>query len=388
MFGFKKYSFRFELSQAKNIRTDIIENVSELISFIMSENIELQRRGQKGSVVITKYRRSAHEEEVIVAQKLELPISGDVEDFEKLLSKFYSKKPLSFTSPQVEAVRYEFSEQEELQSSKIKEEAGYAPAPDLHFEDEPEEALPDFSSQSSVSEEKQSEEKQEEVSVSENKTENESESESKESLKAALAQKEQQLQAQEEELLELRALLKTSQTKDKQEENEKVEEASEDFPRLLPKERLSHTSPQLDDVLHLTSVEQEDVVTEAVALMNQAKRGMQPRNVIEYQVAVEFETTKQREIKEAEEQAEVAQKNKIAQARKQFEEKQQEITTKSNMALHQTKVTIEQKFEKLVFEEVNARMQKQKEYIESFTADLNKKMMQYIDNASDILEES
>ncbi|MGI1837725.1 hypothetical protein ACRPK2_10395, partial [Lactococcus garvieae] len=187
MFGFKKYSFRFELSQAKNIRTDIIEDVSELISFIMSENIELQRRGQKGSVVITKYRRSAHEEEVIVAQKLELPISGDVEDFEKLLSKFYSKKPLSFTSPQVEAGRYEFSEQEELQSSKIKEEAGYAPAPDLHFEDEPEEALPDFSSQSSVSEEKQ-----EEVSVSENKTENESES--KESLKAALAQKEQQLQ--------------------------------------------------------------------------------------------------------------------------------------------------------------------------------------------------
>lgn len=383
MFGFKKYSFRFELSQAKNIRTDIIEDVSELISFIMSENIELQRRGQKGSVVITKYRRSAHEEEVIVAQKLELPISGDVGDFEKLLSKFYSKKPLSFTSPQVEAGRYEFSEQEELQSSKIKEEAGYAPAPDLHFEDEPEEALPDFSSQSSVSEEKQ-----EEVAVSENETETENESESKESLKAALAQKEQQLQAQEEELLELRALFKTSQTKDKQEENEKVEEASEDFPRLLPKERLSHTSPQLDDVLHLTSVEQEDVVTEAVALMNQAKRGMQPRNVIEYQVAVEFETTKQREIKEAEEQAEVAQKNKIAQARKQFEEKQQEITTKSNMALHQTKATIEQKFEKLVFEEVNARMQKQKEYIESFTADLNKKMMQYIDNASDILEES
>ncbi|WP_242359015.1 hypothetical protein [Lactococcus petauri] len=394
--GLRKYTYHIALSQAKNIQEDYIEDASDLVAFIMGQNNDLQRRAQKGSVVITKTRKSNQGEEVIVAEKLELPISGDVEDFEQRLSKFRSKKPLPFEpipEENVPAFQVPQKTQEETQPlsksfhQQNPEEAGYAPVPDLHFEEE------DTSTPSP---------REEVVEASPGAPEEAKETEN--SLKIGLSHKDQIIKAQEEEILRLRALVSEKTNKqeealsEKSEKSEKTEEApeevteeapkelSEDFPRLLPKDRPVQTKNSFKNTLHSGNVDQKEVTREAIELMNQAKRGMQPRDVIEYQVAVEFEATKQREIKEAEEQAVEVQKNKIAQARKQFEEKQKEITTKSNIELRKTKATIEQKFKDQMFEEVNARMQKQKEYIESFTADLSKKMMQYIENGSNLLE--
>uniref|UniRef100_UPI00359C5079 hypothetical protein n=1 Tax=Lactococcus garvieae TaxID=1363 RepID=UPI00359C5079 len=383
--GLRKYTYHIALSQAKNIQEDYIEDASDLVAFIMGQNNELQRRGQKGSVVITKTRKSKQGEEVIVAEKLELPISGDVEDFEQRLSKFRSKKPLPFepiSEENVPAFQVPQKPQEETQASSKSfhqqnpEEAGYAPVPDLHFEEE------DTSTPSP----------REEV-VEASPWAPEEVKEVTNSLKIALSYKDQIIQAQEEELLRLRALV--SKKNNKEEEglseksdtsettedatNEAPKELSEDFPRLLPKDRPAQTKNSFKNTLHSESAAPKEVTREAIELMNQAKRGMQPRDTIEYQVTVEFETQKQEELKKAEKQAENSKNTQIDQARKAFENEKEKIRTDTETALLKKKNKIKEKFDKLIFDEVNARMQKQKDYIENFTAELSKKMLQYID---------
>lgn len=372
MFGWGKNNFRFVLSEVNNINDDDIQDFSDLVIFIGNENIDLQFRNEKGSVVITKIKE---DKQVIYSEKLELPIDCEPEEFEKILSKFTSKKPLPFEQNTSEKKKIS-----SIPEKSLEEGSGYAPVPELNFEDEG--ALDELGN---ISEE---EPKQEDLS-------------STEAAEDSISDKDKKIREQAEEISRLRAM--ANRTLDKDDEPLKKIEPSLDEGVSLP-EKLEETK----DVLHPSSEEsttqstdkldtfhgngiaqkqfisQQNVTQEAVELMNQAKRGMQPRDAIEYQVAVEYEAEKKRKLEEAEEQALVIQRSEISEAQHVFEEKQKEIIQKAEIELHKTKKTIDQDFEKLKMDEVNSRMAKQKAYINNFVADLANKMNKYIESGTDI----
>lgn len=375
MFGWGKNNFRFELSEVNNINDDDIQDFSDLVNFIGNENIDLQFRNEKGSVVITKIKEDKQDEQIIYSEKLELPIDCEPEEFEKILSKFTSKKPLPF-----EQNTSEKKKANSIPEKSLKEDSGYAPAPELNFEEE-------MSS--------------EELG---NIPEEEPKHETLPSTKAAgdsISDKDKKIREQAEEISRLRAM--ANKASDKADEPLKKNEPSLDEKVSLP-EKLEETKdvlppsseesiPQSTDRLDALDGKgvaqkqfqsQQDVTQEAVELMNQAKRGMQPRDAIEYQVSVEYEAEKKRKVQEAEEQARIKQQAEISEAQLIFEEKQKEIIQKSEFELHKVKKSIDEDFEKRKMDEVNSRVDKQKAYVKNFVADLAEKMNRYIDSGKDI----
>ena len=385
MFGWGKNNFRFELSEVNNIHDDDIQDISDLVNFMGNENLDLQYRGETGSVVITKLKEDKHGDQIIYSEKIELPIDCEPEEFEKILSKFYSKKPLAFEPIAVEKKSYNFIPEK---TSK-QEESGYAAVPELNFDDEeiPEEVT--NTSEVEPQQENFSSEEAEEDSISE---------------------KDKKIKEQEEEIARLRAMAKsTSEPREEliqkaviTEELENKEHSPEDKASLKDdiaatkntqksssEEVITQSTEQLDSLYGKGEAQkifkdQQDVTLEAIELMNQAKRGMQPRDAIEYQVAVEYEAEKKRKLKEAEEQALIKQQSEISAAQLVFEEKQKEIIQKAEIELHKFKKTIDQDFEKRKMDEVNSRMDKQKAYIKNFVADLATQMNKYIESGKDI----
>ncbi|MFK4782024.1 hypothetical protein [Lactococcus petauri] len=375
MFGWGKNNFRFELSEVNNINDDDIQDFSDLVNFIGNENIDLQFRNEKGSVVITKIKEDKQDEQIIYSEKLELPIDCEPEEFEKILSKFTSKKPLPF-----EKNTSEKKQENSIPEKSLKEDSGYAPAPELNFEDEmPSEELGNIP-----------EEEPKQKSLS-----------STEAVGDSISDKDKKIREQAEEISRLRALANGTSDKDDEplkkkapsldEEVSLPEELQETKDVLHPssEESITQSSNQLDalygkGVAQKQFQSQQDVTQEAVELMNQAKRGMQPRDAIEYQVSVEYEAEKKRKVQEAEEQARIKQQAEISEAQLIFEEKQKEIIQKSEFELHKVKKSIDEDFEKRKMDEVNSRVDKQKAYVKNFVADLAEKMNRYIDSGKDI----
>ena len=375
MFGWGKNNFRFELSEVNNINDDDIQDFSDLVNFIGNENIDLQFRNEKGSVVITKIKEDKQDEQIIYSEKLELPIDCEPEEFEKILSKFTSKKPLPF-----EQNTSEKKKAASIPEKSLKADSGYAPAPELNFEDEmPSEEL------GNIPEE---EPKQKNLS-------------STEAAGDSISDKDKKIREQAEEISRLRAM--ANGTSDKEDEPLKKKDLSLDEEVSLPEElqetkdilppsseeSITQSADQLDalygkGVAQKQFQSQQDVTQEAVELMNQAKRGMQPRDAIEYQVSVEYEAEKKRKVQEAEEQARIKQQAEISEAQLIFEEKQKEIIQKSEFELHKVKKSIDEDFEKRKMDEVNSRVDKQKAYVKNFVADLAEKMNRYIDSGKDI----
>ncbi|MFK4956366.1 hypothetical protein ACI1TW_09945 [Lactococcus garvieae] len=385
MFGWGKNNFRFELSEVNNIHDDDIQDISDLVNFMGNENLDLQHRGETGSVVITKLKEDKHGDQIIYSEKIELPIDCEPEEFEKILSKFYSKKPLAFETITVEKKSYNFIPEK---TSK-QEESGYAAVPELNFDDE---EIPEEVTNTSEVEPQQ---------------ENFSSAEAEED---SISEKDKKIKEQEEEIARLRAMAKaTSEPREEliqkaviTEDIENKELSPEDkaslkddivatknIRRSSSEEVIIQSTEQLDDLYGKGKAQkifkdQQDVTLEAIELMNQAKRGMQPRDAIEYQVAVEYEAEKKRKLKEAEEQALIKQQSEISAAQLVFEEKQKEIIQKAEIELHKVKKTIDQDFEKRKMDEVNSRMDKQKAYIKNFVADLATQMNRYIESGKDI----
>lgn len=384
MFGWGKNNFRFELSEVNNINDDDIQDFSDLVNFIGNENIDLQFRNEKGSVVITKIKEDKQDEQIIYSEKLELPIDCEPEEFEKILSKFTSKKPLPF-----EQNTSEKKKANSIPEKPLKEDSGYAPAPELNFEDE--------MSSEELSNIPEEESKQEDLSTTE-------------AAEDSISDKDKKIREQAEEISRLRAMAATTSKPredliqravitDEIENKELSPEAkaslkadiaaTKNTRKFSSEEVITQSTEQLDSLYGKGKAQkifkdQQDVTQEAVELMNQAKRGMQPRDAIEYQVSVEYEAEKKRKVQEAEEQARIKQQAEISEAQLIFEEKQKEIIQKSEFELHKVKKSIDEDFEKRKMDEVNSRVDKQKAYVKNFVADLAEKMNRYIDSGKDI----
>ena len=171
MFNKKKY--RIELSQVQNIRPDKVRNAADLVNFIIGENQELLDHEEQGSLVVSKIESSKKGEQILFAQRLELPMTAKT-NFDALLEPFYTRKPLEFDESileiqdersQVIKDTLSKSRQNEIsyaitpQKSNKREEndEGYAPAPQLDLSDDKEEDESDSGSNKQVLNDDQSE---------------------------------------------------------------------------------------------------------------------------------------------------------------------------------------------------------------------------------------
>ncbi|MCW2281209.1 hypothetical protein [Lactococcus lactis] len=158
MLGWRK-NYRFEFSQADNIKEREIKHPSQLVNFIIGENQELMALNETGSIVISKIESSKKGEQILFAQRLVLPMSPQT-DFDALLQPFYTKHPLDFDEGILESQEASFQvlqdSSPQLRSSEAsdsmtppsfyceEEKGDYAPAPTIDLSDEqpePQEAL-------------------------------------------------------------------------------------------------------------------------------------------------------------------------------------------------------------------------------------------------------
>lgn len=157
MFNKKKY--RIELSQVQNIRPDKVRNAADLVNFIIGENQELLDHEEQGSLVVSKIESSKKGEQILFAQRLELPMTAKT-NFDALLEPFYTRKPLEFDESILE-IQDEKRNSHENVEEKINQakndivqreenDEGYAPAPQLDLSDDKEEDESDSGSDKQV----------------------------------------------------------------------------------------------------------------------------------------------------------------------------------------------------------------------------------------------
>lgn len=157
MFNKKKY--RIELSQVQNIRPDKVRNAADLVNFIIGENQELLDHEEQGSLVVSKIESSKKGEQILFAQRLELPMTAKT-NFDALLEPFYTRKPLEFDESILEIQDEKRNSLENVEEKinqakndivqREENDEGYAPAPQLDLSDDKEEDESDSGSDKQV----------------------------------------------------------------------------------------------------------------------------------------------------------------------------------------------------------------------------------------------
>lgn len=157
MFNKKKY--RIELSQVQNIRPDKVRNAADLVNFIIGENQELLDHEEQGSLVVSKIESSKKGEQILFAQRLELPMTAKT-NFDALLEPFYTRKPLEFDESILEIQDEKRNSHENVEEKNYQakndiiqreeNDEGYAPAPQLDLSDDKEEDESDSGSDKQV----------------------------------------------------------------------------------------------------------------------------------------------------------------------------------------------------------------------------------------------
>ncbi|WDA67324.1 hypothetical protein [Lactococcus lactis] len=164
MFNKKKY--RIELSQVQNIRPDKVRNAADLVNFIIGENQELLDHEEQGSLVVSKIESSKKGEQILFAQRLELPMTAKT-NFDALLEPFYTRKPLEFDESILEIQDEKRNSHENVEEGiyqvkndivqREENDEGYAPAPQLDLSDDKEEEESSSGSNKQVINDEQSE---------------------------------------------------------------------------------------------------------------------------------------------------------------------------------------------------------------------------------------
>ena len=157
MFNKKKY--RIELSQVQNIRPDKVRNAADLVNFIIGENQELLDHEEQGFLVVSKIESSKKGEQILFAQRLELPMAAKT-NFDALLEPFYTRKPLEFDESILEIQDKKRNSLENVEEKinqakndivqREENDEGYAPAPQLELSDDKEEDESDSGSDKQV----------------------------------------------------------------------------------------------------------------------------------------------------------------------------------------------------------------------------------------------
>lgn len=93
---FKKVTYRFELVVSEKIQSQRIQSPANLINYVIGVNNTLIQREESGWMIIKKYKQTKNSEQLLMAQKIDLPIYEDNPYFDELLESFYTKKPLPF----------------------------------------------------------------------------------------------------------------------------------------------------------------------------------------------------------------------------------------------------------------------------------------------------
>lgn len=87
-----KRKYTFEFTQVENVETEDIKDPAHLITWVEEENARILAEGISASVLIIKHDKKSRP---LYAQHLSFPMSLDT-DFDAILDKFYTRKPLQF----------------------------------------------------------------------------------------------------------------------------------------------------------------------------------------------------------------------------------------------------------------------------------------------------
>lgn len=156
---FNKKKYRIELSQVQNIRPDKVRNAADLVNFIIGENQDLLDHEEQGSLVVSKIESTKKGEQILFAQRLELPMTAKT-NFDALLEPFYTRKPLEFDESILEIQDEKRNSLENVEEKinqakndivqRVENDEGYAPAPQLDLSDDKEEDESDSGSDKQV----------------------------------------------------------------------------------------------------------------------------------------------------------------------------------------------------------------------------------------------
>lgn len=122
----------FEFIQEQNVETEEIKDPSYLISWAEDENVRILDENSEGSVVVVKRDKK---DRVLFAQQLQFPMSEDT-DFDTLLDKFYTRKPIKFDQTLLEENTAPFNQSIPV---PVVPEIATAPVPPVSAEPRPQE---------------------------------------------------------------------------------------------------------------------------------------------------------------------------------------------------------------------------------------------------------
>lgn len=317
---FKKTAFRYEMTDCINFRATEVSDAYELINWVIAENLRLQELKVNGSVTLTKVKITAKGEQEIYSATLTLPVLIDDEDeYDDWLEFFYATQPVK-EKARLEKVK-SFPKVMSFERPKVAEQETpnvkvYAPAPDLSvMDEEPEER----------------------------------EDEEKERLSL-------QVKSQEAEIERLKQQLNQFEGKKTQEEPEIIE-----FPKPEPlgktlsvsKTALIDSSDVAKFLLLLDKDSAPDSTLKSLGLLDKAE--------ITQQVKESFQALYQQELEKERDKIEATKAAALKIAKQEFDEKERAAKLEAQKNRHTTEQELKEKYELLIFEESQKRLEAQRE---------------------------
>lgn len=317
---FKKTAFRFEMTNCVNFRATEVSDAYELINWIIAENLRLQELKVNGSVTLTKVKTTAKGEQEIYSATLHFPVLiADEEDYDEWLEFFYATQPVR-EKDRLEKVK-SFPKVMLVERPKVVEQEtpdvkAYAPAPDLSVMDEEPEKWEDED-------------------------------------KARLSL---QVRTQEAEIERLKQQLNQSESKQVHGKPESIEPPK---PEPLGKTlSVSKTAPiDSSEIAELLPLLDKDSVLDSTL----KSLGLLDKAEITKQVQDSFQALYQQELEKEWDKIEATKAAALKIAKQEFDEKERAAKLEAQKNRHTTEQELKEKYELLIFEESQKRLEAQRE---------------------------
>lgn len=317
---FKKTAFRYKMTDCINFRATEVSDAYELINWVIAENLRLQELKVNGSVTLSKVKTTAKGEQEIYSATLHFPVLiADEEDYDDWLEFFYATQPVK-EKDRLEKVK-NFPKVMPVERPKVVEQEtpdvkAYAPASDLSVTDEEPEKWEDED-------------------------------------KARLSL---QVRTQEAEIERLKQQLNQSESKKTQEEPEIIESP---MPEPLGKTLSVSKAAPIDssDVAKLLPLLDKDSVPDSTL----KSLGLLDKAEITQQVQDSFQALYQQELEKERDKIEATKAAALKNAKQEFDEKERAAKLEAQKNRHTTEQELKEKYELLIFEESQKRLEAQRE---------------------------
>ncbi|MFC4652435.1 hypothetical protein ACFO26_05885 [Lactococcus nasutitermitis] len=346
---FRKTTYRFDFENVVNFHISEIADAYELVNLVIMENKRLLELKVNGSVTITKVEETNKGDVEIYSDTLHLPVKLDDEGkYDEWLNFFYESKPVKdktlqkYRKLQPEIVEFApIQKKEAINNVQASTPSAYAPEPDL-----------------SVMEEDESE-----VNINPNP---------KKQVEQVNSEFENQLSAKDAEIEKLKQQIeqqkKQGEITPKEKKLESIptpvaqpiiveEETEKEEKAPVSKPSVSTTSDDglISDVIPLIGNNNPNMTK---AILDQLD--LQDSKTIAHQVQESFSVVQAQELEKIQAEITKHKEEEIQLAKKAFEEKENQLQIEAQFALTSQESELKKKYDTLILEEYNKRLEAQK----------------------------